>query len=602
LVVSERARARALAIGACAATLVTFACLFRPYFPNAAGEVGGEYAYYLPHIYDGALWLHVNGPFSVPWFTPSFCGGIPAYPNPQNDYYSVPQVLDFVVGPTAAIELTALVFAGLGFVGFHLLVRDVFRAGTAAGVFAGSLFALNGFHLWRLVAGRLQFHPFMLLPLVAWATLIPTPKTNRGTLLARDTCVAGASIGYAVEAGALQHVPLIVLGVLAIGLAHATVAGARVREVGDFLARLTTAVALGLVIAAGKLAAILSFFAHTPREVYSIPGVRTAGDLVDLVFIPLWSRPRMDHLNGAIVNTPWTWNASEFELGVGPVPLLMIALGAVVGLIVLALRIARGRLAGEGARIVRTVAWGALLATLLAVPLYLNVYDPAFSALVKDVPLLRGMHAFFRYDALFIPVVVLASALVVDRLIDRRAQWLAAIAAVALLAVTDQKTDKDYGGGYSPEPIVLAHENLARRSSVAIVPPIEEIAPVELNADRALPLGQIAAGVSTFPCYEPMFGYLLETFPKTDLHRGPVTDRTGHAYNLLDPSCFVFPSENRCAPGDRIDLEEKERFERFRAHEAVPFARPWWQRLADATSVATLLIVLAVLLAWAFAA
>jgi hypothetical protein len=347
---------------------------------------------------------------------------------------------------------------------------------------------------------------------------------------------------------------------------------------------------------------MFSFFAHTSREVYSIPGVRTAGDLVELVLIPLWSRPRMEHLSGAIVNTPWTWNASEFELGVGPVPLLMIALGAVVGLIVLALRIARGHVVGEGARIVRAVAWGALLATLLAVPLYLNVYDPTFSALVKGVPLLRGMHAFFRYDALFIPVVVLASAIVVDRLIDRRAQWLIAIAAVALLAITDQKKDKDYGGGYSPEPIVLAHENLAKRSFAAIVPPIREIAPVELNTDRALPLGQVAAGVSAFPCYEPMFGYLLETFPKTDLHRGPVTDETGHAYNLLDPSCFVFPDENRCAPGDRIDLEEKERFERFRAHEAVPFARPWWQRLADATGVATLLIVVLVLLAWAFAA
>src|ERR1700733_6614015 len=103
----------------------------------------------------------------------------------------------------------------------------------------------------------------MLLPLVAWATLIPAPNTNRGTLLARDTCVAGAAIAYTIEAGALQHVPLMVLGVLAIGLVHAIVTGASARAVGDSLARLTTAVALGLAIAAGKLAAMVSFFAHT---------------------------------------------------------------------------------------------------------------------------------------------------------------------------------------------------------------------------------------------------------------------------------------------------------------------------------------------------
>jgi hypothetical protein len=364
----------------------------------------------------------------------------------------------------------------------------------------------------------------------------------------------------------------------------------------DFSGRLTTALFLGIALAAGKLAATLSFFVHSPRELYSIPGVRTAGDLVELLLVPLLSRPRMEHLGGAIVNTSLTWNTAEFELGVGPVPLLILAVGAFVGPVVLALRSVRGMRLGERGRIVRGFGWAIALALLLGGPVFLNVYDPAIARIVAAIPLLRSAHAFFGYDAMFIPVVVFGSAVVVDRLIDRRAQWVVAAAAVALLVVGDQRKDADYGGGYDPAPIVRAHEQL-RKSH--LVPRIDSIAPVEVNPNRALPFGQTAAGVSAFPCYEPMFGYLLESFPKTDLHPGPVTDETRHAFNLLDPSCFVFPDENRCAPGDRIDIEKKDGFEQFRAHAALTFVRPWWQRLADATTLVTLVAMLIVLLAWA---
>lgn len=579
---------RTLVVFAGLATMATLWGLVHPYFPNAHREIAGDFAYFFPRLYDGALWLRENGPFAIPWFTPSFCGGLPTFANPQDDYFALPQILDHAVGPLAAIQTTAMVFGGLAFVGGYRLARDVFAAARGAAAFAGSLFALNGFYVWRMVAGHLAFHPVALVPLVAWGTLAPAAEGDRRRVLSGRIVLAGIALAYVVAGGALQHLPLVVLSVVAIALLGAVATGASGHDATGFAARLAIALAIGLALVAGKLAAVLSFIAHAPRELYSIPGVRTPGDLVELVLVPLAWRPRMNHLAGAIVNTRWSWNVSEFELGVGPLPFAILVVGAVVGSIRVGLEWAHGSFGETRGVLVRRAVWAGALAALLAAPLVLDVYRPGLGAVVKAIPILRSMHAFFRYDALFIPVLVLGSALVVSRLVPARAQWAVGIAAVAFLVASDRNDARlaaDYGGGYVPDAIELAHADLARTGAV---PPITTIGPIDIDGRGAFARGQIAVGVSAYPCYEPMFGYLLETFPKNALHTGPITDETTGAYNLLDPSCFVFPEANGCAPGDRIRVEEKERFERLRAHQPLPFARPWWQTLANAVSLLAL--------------
>ncbi|MGO8993990.1 MAG: hypothetical protein ACLQVI_11725 [Polyangiaceae bacterium] len=588
--------ARALTLAACAAVVATFEVIFRPYFPTLSGEVANDYAYVLAHLYDGALWFRANGALTIPWFSPSFCGGIPAYANPHDGYFALPQVLDLVVGPLAAIHATALAFSALGFLGFYVLMRQVFGAGRGAAAYAGGLFALNGFYLWRMVQGELSVHAFMLTPLVAWGALVPAPE-KRGALVTRDACVAGGAIGYAIHAGAIDLLPIVALSVVAIALVYGVTYGATWRMASDVFARLTTSVFVGLALAAGKVATMIALFAHTTRETHAIPGVREARDLAELVLVPLFSRPRADHLEAVIVSAQWTWRASELELGVGPVPVVLLAVGALVGPVLFALRARRGLPAGSAGRIARSVAWSAALLLLLALPLALNVYSAELGPIARLFARMQDAPSLFRLLSVFVPVTILASAIVVDRLIDWRAHALVAVAAVTLLAYGDLKQSVfDYEGGYSPAPIVAAHHQLSENH---FVPPIDRLAPVDLNANPLLPLGQTAAGLSTYPCYEPLFGDLMETFPKNDLHPGPVTDVTGHEYNLLDPSCFLFPDENQCAPGDRLVVEGKERFDSFRLHRGITFVRPWWQRLADAMTFVALATVLIVLVGWA---
>ncbi len=55
-------------------------------------------------------------------------------------------------------------------------------------------------------------------------------------------------------------------------------------------------------------------------------------------------------------------------------------------------------------------------------------------------------------------------------------------------------------------------------------------------------------GYSALPCYEPVFGYLLEMVPARALQSGAILSGAG-LQNMADPRCCLASSTSRCAPG-----------------------------------------------------
>ena len=122
---------------------------------------------------DGYFWYEANGLLSVPWFTPSFCGGLPKFPNPQALYFSVPQLLVFFVDPLQGIRLTLLLFGFVGLAGTYALLRRAFAVSRPVALFGGTLFLFNGLYAHRMLIGHLTFHSFMLVPVLALLLLRP---------------------------------------------------------------------------------------------------------------------------------------------------------------------------------------------------------------------------------------------------------------------------------------------------------------------------------------------------------------------------------------------------------------------------------------------
>ncbi|HEB73223.1 MAG TPA: hypothetical protein ENI77_11490, partial [Nitrospirae bacterium] len=145
------------------------------FFPNRYGKLGHDYSIIMTRLLDGYYWGEVNGIFQVPWFTPSFCGGIPAFGSTNNFYYSVPQFFTFFVDPLSSVYFTILLFALIGFAGFYLLAKEAFGIGQGAAIYGSLLFMFNGFYMSRMIIGHFMYHAFALVPLICFFMLRQLP-------------------------------------------------------------------------------------------------------------------------------------------------------------------------------------------------------------------------------------------------------------------------------------------------------------------------------------------------------------------------------------------------------------------------------------------
>ncbi len=195
--------------------------LFSRYFPNATGGLGEDYALFLPRFLDGFFWFHTNGPLSVPWFTPAFCGGLPKFPNPQALYYSIPQWLTFVSDPLTAIRWTFVICSSVGFFASHLLLRRVFALSHALSALGAVFFLFNGLYFSRMLIGHLTFHAFMFFPLAFLFLLrsVPETKSERRWQLVRDITCSGLIIAYV----AMTSIAHLLLQMFAMALAMAAI-------------------------------------------------------------------------------------------------------------------------------------------------------------------------------------------------------------------------------------------------------------------------------------------------------------------------------------------------------------------------------------------
>jgi uncharacterized membrane protein len=75
------------------------------HYPN----VGWDHKHFFTRLIDTHLHYRVNG-FTIQWYTPSFGGGLPAYPHPLNAQFSLPQILALFIEPWSAVLTSYFIY------------------------------------------------------------------------------------------------------------------------------------------------------------------------------------------------------------------------------------------------------------------------------------------------------------------------------------------------------------------------------------------------------------------------------------------------------------------------------------------------------------
>jgi len=576
------------------ALMLLYHFLYGNFFPNDRGGLGHDYSGVLPGLLAGRYWYEANGLLSIPWYTPALCGGVPFLADPTSFYYSVPQWLAFVLDPLTAAYASVLLFAAIGYWGMFLLARRRFACGLASATTGAALFMFNGFFAYRMVIGHLIFHGIMLIPWVAYSVLADADGGSRRPKLA-DICngvVAGLCGAYWIHSGMSSLVIPAALAVVLIACLHGVYRPGTI-SIWAGIMRIGVAIAVMTGISAFKLVGTVAYLGAFPRTGYLLPGLSSLWYAVVFAFKALFLSPPdiAIEVSQRLVNVQWVLDRHELEFGIGIAALALLLLGPWI------LRL--HRLDMSAARRTR-VAFAIVALLILALPIALNTYSPAWNAFLKRLPVIGASSNLFRWFVIYIPFLIMLGTLVIE-LAPVRSRTAIALIALSLLAATNVTADRrSYAAeSYRPEPILAAYEGLAHG---APVPPVEAIRLRLTGMGRdggergsQYPNDQFIYGRSALACYDAIFGYRLENFPVRTLHEGSVNEEFDGRLNLKNPACYVYPSENGCSPGDHFRVDQREDMLRFASYRPYAFKTSELQRVANWTSAVTLFAALLIL-------
>ena len=210
--------------------------------------VGYDLRYYIPRLLDTDLHQRLNG-LAIQWYTPSFGGGLPAFPNPQHLQHSIVQVFTFFVNPWFAVLLAMAVYALAGFYGCSRFLHGRIGLQPEASVLGAVFLIANGFYVEHMIVGHVGFQMF---PLIAVLLLVLTDTRRRVTAIASVVALVLALMVY--QAGFY----LIILMALSIGLTLPVVflLDARLVRLSRVAAIAILGGTLALLIASPKISAV----------------------------------------------------------------------------------------------------------------------------------------------------------------------------------------------------------------------------------------------------------------------------------------------------------------------------------------------------------
>lgn len=569
--------------------------IFESFIPNKNEQMGHDYSFYLPALLDGYFWYKTNGIWGIPWFTPSFCGGSLNYLNINNGYYTIPQFLTFLTDPLSAVRLTLFLFAGLGLFGFYLLLRKAFSASRHTALLGGGLFLFNGFYAHRMLTGHIFIHSFMLLPLITFFMLRPLPaRANaRRTRIIFDITIGGFLFAYMVVSGISSLLIPSIISIVIIGLIHGMIYGSHLnfwlRWIGSGLA--------GVFLCASKLTAIFFLIKTFPRSAYKLPGAESLLATAWLALRSLFISPAFDPDRiKMLTNVQWSLQRHEWEYSVTIIPLLIMLFAGWsifrrMQLKDLVLKLNWKQCFQIGA-----------IAALLVLPVAVNTYASGWNAFLKQLPLIKSSSNLIRWFVIYIPIVILAAALMFDKMaVPSQYQLSIAVFSLAAVMVLNVFIDRDFyqEQKYDPQEII---DSYFRVKNGLWRPEIKDIGVYfDRKGRMKMPMSRnnmLIHGASQLFCYEPMFGYRLEAFPVKTLHPGPVLEENNGVLNIKNPACYVWPQANDCEPGDHFTKEQEKAAKAFVNYRPFPFQMPTAQIVANWVNALSLMAALIFLIAY----
>ena len=566
--------------------------IYQDFFPNKNLLLGNDYSLFLPQFIFGKVWFN-NNFLSIPWFSPSFCCGLPFYGDPQTMYYSIQQLFFLFFSPLTSLKLMYLFFSLASFFGTFLLMHKSFNKNIYISLIAATLFLFNGFFNYRFIIGHLTYINFIFIPLYCHLLIKSYESEKYSTKSIFYILVSSLLLTHIIQSSLGTSGIIVVLSIIFVISIHVYV-----KEKLKIINYLILSFVIAFLIAASKINASLSFLSNFPRE-YPPIVFNNFYDLANNVFRSLFFYPNNELFNSnAIINLPYKIDISELEYGITFVPLLIFFI------FIFNLK----------KFIFKKFTKEKLIALLIMIVLILfttsiNISNNEIGAFFRELPIIKSSWVNYRLVSIYILPLIIISCLIIGKIIiNENNIKIFTFLCLSLVLFHNYYYKKDFyhKQNYNPESFQKIHTNKIKINNLKIK---NTVLITDKNNNPVITLQRnnlFIHELSPILCYQTMFGYNLEFMPKNNLKfdkKNKINENlfyyTGNPksiiedeLNFLNPSCFIFPKENNCIPGDMFKKSQINELENFLNYKTFKFKLSKLQKIFNYVSLIILIFSL----------
>ena len=568
------------------AILIFFAhqIIFQDFFPNKNLNLGNDYSQFIPNFIFGKIWFHKNF-LSVPWFSPSFCCGIPFFGDPQTMYYTIQQLFFIIFSPIIALKLIFLFFSFIGFVGTFLLINKSFKKNIYIALIASSLFLFNGFVNYRLVIGSVVSLNYIFIPLYCYLVINSFYNNENKKTSFFFIIISGLLLSHIIQSTGGPIAIITILSIIFITLLHVYFF-----EKIQIFYHLFFSFLVGFLISSSKIIASLSLLNNFPRENPPI-FFESYYDLISNVFRSLFFYPDSQKFNLNVINSlPYKMEVHELEFGITIVPLIIFLLFFI--------NIKKFKFPKFSP--IKLIALLAMF-LLLVFAGSINVLNDQLGIIFRELPLIKSNWVNFRFLAIFIlPIIIIVSFIIDKIILTENKIKMFALTCLLIIFFQNYFYKKDYyhKQNYKTETIQEFYYDKNRLKNIKV----KNI--VIITDKNKKPLINLQRNnlfiheLSPMFCYNTLYGYNLEALPQNFIfnklnevnenlfyYTGDPKLVTNDKLNFFDPSCFVYPNENNCKPGDLFDKSKINQLENLLNYKSYDFKLSFIQKIFNFINV-----------------
>ncbi len=540
--------------------------LFQNFFPNNEGYLGHDFEQFVPNLIFGKIWFE-NNFISIPWFTPSFCCGIPFYADPQSTFYSIYQLIFILFDPIISIKLVFFLLSFFSYFGMFLLIRK-FGFSKYSGLLCASLFLFNGFFVYRSIIGHVAYLSYIFVPLYCFILIKSYEKKTYKSII---FYLLLSSIIFAnfFHSGSGPILLIILSSIFFIVLLYAHFQNSIKIFFNFFISLL-----LGISISLSKITSSLFLLSNFPREYPPTEFISFLAYIKNF-FNSFFLEVDQKYFNESLISMI-SFGRHEMEYSLSIVPIISLFLIVLLDKKYLKINF-------------KNFNFLIILAIIFLVPVYFNLNFLNQYNFNSQIPIIKSTWVQFRWMAIYIIPIIFLTGLLIEN-IKINQQYKNYISIVFILILLSQNFIKDNtsylkSASYNIQDSFDFNEKF---EGGQIKPKINGPS-VLLNKDGTIKKistrnDAFYFSYSPLMCYQSLFGYNLEKLNKKNikfyskriLSDGSIlyyTDinKNKKEFTFFKPYCFLFPDENNCLPGDVFESDEFENMVNFLNYEKIDF-------------------------------